>query len=174
MSVLLLEAERFVFIPERFCVVGISPKSAGYYYYNREPGMDNYLGNQKNENRSPMLNGVIGWLEVLAERYCDRLGKMDVSTSGLARRVLADHWPLFASGKIGVSKVIRAAKGLRAWEYVTHLAPRLGYLCLKRIQWSLTGETPSAAAWELRRTLPFKGGGIGAFAQAVARGEIAG
>jgi glycosyltransferase involved in cell wall biosynthesis len=173
MSVLLLEAERFVFIPERFCVVGISPKSAGHYYYNREPGMEAYLGNTNNENRSPLLNGVIGWLEVLADRYRDRLGKMNVLPRGLARRMLADQWPLFAAGEIGLSMVLVAARGLRKWEYLTHLAPRLGYLYLKRIQWKISGGTPSAAAWELRRTLPFKDGGISAFAQAVAKGEIA-
>ena len=173
MSVLLLEAERFVFIPERFCVVGISPKSAGHYHYNREPGFETYLGYTNKENRSAMLNGVLGWLEELAARYRDRLGKMDVPPSRLARRVLGEQWILFAVGEIGVSTIIRAARGLRGWEYVTYLAPRIGYLYLKRFQWGLAGGPPSAAAWEFRRTLPFRDGGIGAFAQAVARGEIA-
>jgi glycosyltransferase involved in cell wall biosynthesis len=173
MSVLLLEAERFVFIPQRFCVVGISPKSAGYYYYNREPGFETYLGHSNKENRSPLLNGVLGWLEVLADRYYDRLGKMTVPPSRLARRVVGELWPPFVTGEIGVSTIIRAARGLRGWEYVTYLAPRIGYLYLKRFQWRFAGGTPSAAAWELRRSLPFRDGGIGAFAQAVARGEIA-
>jgi hypothetical protein len=174
MSVLLLDAERFVFIPEKLCVVGISPKSAGHYHYNRKPGFEAYLSNtDKWQTFSPMLNGVLGWLEVLAARYGDRLGEMNVAPDRLARYMLAEQWPLFILGEIGLLRIIRAAGFLPARKYVTYLAPRIGYGYLKRFQWRLVGGRPSVAAWTFRRTLPFRDGGIGAFAQAVARGQIA-
>lgn len=172
MSVLLLEAERFVFMPCKPVVVGVSPKSAGYYYSNRRPGVNQYFGYESgHDGYSPMLDSVLDWLDVLSTRYGDRLGQARVESNHLARSLVAEQCRAFSFGEAKLSGVLRTAKNLRAQEYVTYLAPRLLYHLLKRCHRRLTGRGSAAASW-FRRTVPFSGGGIGAFAQAVAKGEI--
>ena len=173
MCALLLEAERFVFTPLKAVVVGVSPKSAGSYYFNRRKGFDEYLGNSSGEKAySPMLNSILGWLAVLKSRYGDRIGELKIEPSSLARYLVLEQCQGLGFGEIGISTIAKTAKDLRMRDRVNFVLPRVVYHYLLRCRRWLTGG-PSAASVAFRRCVPFMRGGIGEFARAVERGEVA-
>lgn len=88
---LLLTAGRWVFLPERLLVVGVSPKSFGHYVYsNREATGLSYLGiGPEFPGRLPgneLLNGMHLWLELLLARYPDLLAGARIDRGGYVRR----------------------------------------------------------------------------------------
>lgn len=88
---LLLTAENWVFSPERFLVVGISPKSFGHYVYSNKQGSGlAYLGiNADFKGRLPgneLTNGMHVWLNLLKQNFAEILKGVEVDRPGYVRR----------------------------------------------------------------------------------------
>src|SRR3990167_9461915 len=94
---LLLLADKWVFSPEKWVVVGVSPKSFGHYVYsNQQSSGLAYLGIAADfAGRLPgneLLNGMVVWLLRLLENYPELLGKMKVDRAGYVRRQIYAWW----------------------------------------------------------------------------------
>lgn len=90
---MLLNAESWVFSPERLLVVGVSPKSFGHYVYsNRQKSGLAYLGISADfKGRLPgneLLNGMHIWLDLLKRNFPDRLRGVEIDRAGYVRRQL--------------------------------------------------------------------------------------
>jgi glycosyltransferase involved in cell wall biosynthesis len=93
LNALLIAAGKWIYIPERLIIVGVSPKSFGHYFYGQQSraGLD-YLGI---ETRLPgmlpgneLLNGMYQWLTLLLANYPDVLKKFKIDRSAyLVRQV---------------------------------------------------------------------------------------
>jgi glycosyltransferase involved in cell wall biosynthesis len=93
LNAMLLTCERWLFSPEAFVVVGISPKSFGHYVYSQkqQSGLD-YLGITANfEGRLPgneLLNGMHVWLNMLKKAYPKHTQGIEINRAGYVRRQL--------------------------------------------------------------------------------------
>jgi hypothetical protein len=90
-NALLLLAEKWVFIPDKPVIVGISPKSFGHYIYsnNQNAGLS-YLGIKTNfAGRLPgneLLNGMCVWLLMLKENFPKFLEDISLDRKQYVRR----------------------------------------------------------------------------------------
>ena len=88
---LLLTASRWVFSPEKFLVVGVSPKSFGHYVYsNKQTSGLSYLGIDASfPGRLPgneLVNGMYVWLLLLLRNYPNLLQGVKIDRAGYVRR----------------------------------------------------------------------------------------
>jgi len=88
---LLLLAGKWVFVPERLLVVGVTPKSFGHYVYsNRQASGLAYLGiDAQFPGRLPgneLLNGMHVWLNMLKQAFPRELRDVGVDRAGYVRR----------------------------------------------------------------------------------------
>lgn len=88
---MLLKADKWLFLPERLLVVGISPKSFGHYVYSNRQGAGlSYLGiDPQFPGRLPgneLVNGMHMWLSLLKKNYPDELKTVDIDRSAYVRR----------------------------------------------------------------------------------------
>lgn len=91
LNALLLTAQRWVFTPERFVIVGVSPKSFGHYVYSNHQNQGlAYLGIAADfPGRLPgneLMNGMHVWLNLLKQHYAVPLAAVDVDRAGYVRR----------------------------------------------------------------------------------------
>lgn len=88
---MLLGCENWLFSPEHFVVVGVSPKSFGHYVYSNQQGNGlSYLGITSDfEGRLPgneLLNGMHVWLSMLKRAYPEQLNGVELDRRGYVRR----------------------------------------------------------------------------------------
>ncbi len=88
---LLLLAPKWVFVPERLAVIGVSPKSFGHYVYsNQQASGLAYLGINANfPGRLPgneLLNGMHVWLSMLEKNFPAQLHGVRIDRAGYVRR----------------------------------------------------------------------------------------
>lgn len=93
LNALLLEADTFVYCPEKLVVVGVSPKSFGHFAYSDQQAQGlNYLGSDSSfDGRLPgneLINSMYLWLRQLKMNYPDRLGSIPISRSAYLRHQL--------------------------------------------------------------------------------------
>lgn len=91
LNALLIGADRWVYLPERLVVVGLSPKSFGHYFYSQQPAAGlAYLGITTDFPGalpgSALLNGMCSWLLMLKQRYPNELRSVTIDRSGYVRR----------------------------------------------------------------------------------------
>jgi len=91
LNALLIAADRWVYLPERLVVVGLSPKSFGHYFYSQQPGAGlAYLGVTTDFPGSlpgsALLNGTCAWLLALKQRYARELQGVSIDRGGYVRR----------------------------------------------------------------------------------------
>ncbi len=108
---LLLTAARWVYVPERLLVVGISPKSFGHYVYSHEPQKGlTYLGSVADfPGRLPgneLTNGMHAWLNLLQERYPDRLRGIKIDRAGYVRRQFYAWCMQYRYGAVSAAEVL--------------------------------------------------------------------
>lgn len=88
---LLLTAGKWVFIPEKLLVVGVSPKSFGHHFYSskHKKGLD-YLGIEPEFPGmlpgSDLINGMHMWLNLLKENFGEELANVRIDRGGYVRR----------------------------------------------------------------------------------------
>jgi glycosyltransferase involved in cell wall biosynthesis len=91
LNAMLVMGCRWLFSPERFVVVGVSPKSFGHYVYSgkQESGLK-YLGIDQQFPGvlpgSPLLNGMHLWLSRLLDRFPNELTGAKIDRAGYVRR----------------------------------------------------------------------------------------
>lgn len=91
LNALLIAADKWVYLPERLVVVGISPKSFGHYFYSQNAGAGlAYLGISTHFPGalpgSELLNGMCAWLLDLKARYPEELKGIEIDQRGYVRR----------------------------------------------------------------------------------------
>lgn len=91
LNALLIAADKWVYLPERLVVVGVSPKSFGHYFYsqNAEAGLS-YLGISTHFPGalpgSELLNGMCVWLLDLKAHYAKQLQGIEIARGSYVRR----------------------------------------------------------------------------------------
>lgn len=91
LNALLLTSDKWVFSPEKFIVVGVSPKSFGHYVYSHQQGNGlAYLGISADfPGRLPgneLLNAMVVWLLRLSENYPKLLSEIRIDRASYVRR----------------------------------------------------------------------------------------
>lgn len=95
LNALLLEADSWVYLPERLLVVGVSPKSFGHFVYTHQPdhGMA-YLGIVNDiEGKLPgneLLNCMYQWLNRLKLNYRAQLEQIEINRPAYVRKQI--YW----------------------------------------------------------------------------------
>jgi hypothetical protein len=93
LNALLLKADRWLYLPERLIVVGVSPKSFGHFFYGQQSqtGLE-YLGIEtRAEGLLPgneLLNGMYRWLRLLLANYPKELAGVRIHRSAYLVRQL--------------------------------------------------------------------------------------
>ena len=129
---MLLLAKKFVSIPDRLVVVGISPKSFGHYYYSgQQEAGSAYLGLERLETGrlpgSELLSRMHDWLALLKREYPDYLATVEISRWNYAGRQ-AYHWTRdFEFGLVDVPTLMRRAQTLSWSERAMFLLPLVAY-----------------------------------------------
>jgi len=96
LNVLLLSAERWVYLPENLLVIGISPKSFGHFVYSnlQEKGLG-YLGIRSDfKGRLPgneLINNMHAWLGLLKSNYKGELKDVEINRLDYVKRQVY-HW----------------------------------------------------------------------------------
>jgi glycosyltransferase involved in cell wall biosynthesis len=86
LNALLISSGRWVYLPERLVIVGVSPKSFGHYFYGAQSGDGlKYLGIEtRAENMLPgneLLNGMYRWLLELKRNFPAELHGIEIARS---------------------------------------------------------------------------------------------
>jgi hypothetical protein len=98
LNALLLNTQRWVYLPENMLIVGVSPKSFGHFVYSNQQDKGlSYLGiNADFKGRLPgneLLNHMHVWLGLLKTNYQDKLKNIKISRTNYVRRQVY-HWYL--------------------------------------------------------------------------------
>lgn len=172
---MLLTAKRWWFAPEQLVVVGVTPKSFGYYVYSdkQAEGLD-YLGISIDfPGRVPgnaLVDAMHIWLQMLRDAYPDLLGSVEISRGDYVARQL---WSWVANWRIGAvpfGGVARGVRGLRWRDMRAVLAatftdPSQLRRAAERLR---PGSGQTEARWHGLRTLPPGVEDIAAFGRWVA------
>lgn len=125
LNALLITADKWVYLPERLVVVGVSPKSFGHYFYSQTPDAGlAYLGIctkfQGALPGSELLNGTYAWLLALKARYPVALKDIDIDHAGYVRRQVYAWFLQYRYRGISAKKLLsRFAKlSFKDWEYL--------------------------------------------------------
>lgn len=87
LNALLISANKWVFLPERMVIVGMSPKSFGHFFYTQQPtGGLQYLGISTDFPSAlpgnELLNGMCVWLSHLKKIYELQLAGIEIDRPG--------------------------------------------------------------------------------------------
>ncbi len=155
---LLLQADKFVHLPERLVVTGVSPKSAGHYYYNsRYSSFKRYLSlarPERSDRGDPLLDNEIQVLEKLRSDFPEQLGGCVINERDYRLRLAVCMCPQYALGLVGPGEVLFQSAHVTPGNWLTYFAPRFAYYSLQRLQRKLTGH-PSALEVMFRHARPF-------------------
>lgn len=171
---LLLRADKFVHLPERLVVTGVSPKSAGHYYYNSKySGFERYLNltrPQGAEPGNPLLDNEVQVLEKLRTDFPEQLGGCVIDEHDYHLRLAVSMCPQYALGLVGPGGVLLQSTYVTLGKWLTYFAPRFAYYSLRRLQRKITGY-PSVLEVMFRRARPFGGNEL-EFAEWIARERL--
>lgn len=108
---LLITAATWVYVPERFVIVGVSPKSFGHYFY-RQQGSSGlaYLGIQTQFPGAlpgnELLNGMYQWLMLLCENHRKALEGVSIDRSAYLIRQVRFWWLQARHGAISRAELV--------------------------------------------------------------------
>lgn len=139
LNALLIIADKWVYLPERLVVVGVSPKSFGHYFYSQDAraGLA-YLGvNTHFPGALPgseLLNGMCTWLLELKSRYAKELAGVEVDWPGYVRRQVYAWIMQCRYGGIGTGELVSRFTGLSPLNWL-----RLGATVVDGESWGRLG-----------------------------------
>jgi glycosyltransferase involved in cell wall biosynthesis len=121
-NALLISADKWVYLPQRLVVVGVSPKSFGHYHYSHQAhdGLA-YLGVQTRFPDalpgSELVNGVYSWLLLLKQYYGEELQGIEIDYPGYVRRQVYAWLTQYRHGAVSISGLLRlfGKLGLKEW-----------------------------------------------------------
>lgn len=156
--VLLLDAEKFFFIPRKLVIVGISPKSAGYYHYNQKNDeFLKYLSStvQYNDSihSSALFSSELQWLEILQNEYTDRLSEVSIDFKSYLKNQSSDWCRQYALGYINFYKLLFNSKYLSISNWLFHFFPRMIYRFFNRWKREIIGR-PSRLKLLFPKSIP--------------------
>lgn len=145
LNALLLAADKWVYLPERLVVVGVSPKSFGHYFYSQTAGdglaylgISTYFPGALPGNE--LLNGMYSWLLDLKARYPAELKDVEIDQRGYVRRQVYSWFLQQRYGGISTKILVSRFAGLSIDNWARLLTSifdteswrRLGCLLLRR------------------------------------------
>ncbi len=145
LNALLIAADKWIFLPERLVVVGVSPKSFGHYFYSQNAGAGlAYLGISTHFPGalpgSELLNGMCAWLLDLKACYPAELEGIEIDQPGYVRRQVYSWLLQHRYGGISTGELVSRFASLSIGNWARLLATvidgeswrRLGRLLLHR------------------------------------------
>lgn len=145
LNALLIAADKWVYLPERLVVVGVSPKSFGHYFYSQTAGAGlAYLGISTHFPGAlpgnELLNGMYAWLLDLKARYPVELKDVEIDQRGYVRRQVYSWLLQQRYGGISAKKLVSRFADLSIDNWVRLLTAifdseswrRLGRLLVRR------------------------------------------
>jgi glycosyltransferase involved in cell wall biosynthesis len=160
LAVMLIDADTWLYLPERLVIVGVSPKSFGHYFYSQSSsdglaylGIDTQFPGSLPGNE--LLNGMYQWLLRLQQSHPDRLAGTSVDRAAYVVRQVYFWLVQMRYGHIGRRDVFRRLKLLSVGDW---LAFMLGTIRPEHVFW-LVGrlrigrKTQAQALWHNLRTL---------------------
>lgn len=124
---LLLNAQKWVYVPENLLVVGVSPKSFGHFVYSdkQEEGKK-YLGIESDfAGQLPGIelnNCMYAWLTRLKENYKDRLAGVKISRAAYVKRQVHSWYLQYRSGAASLRQLVQWARLLSFPDWLYLLA----------------------------------------------------
>lgn len=127
LNALLIAADKWIYLPERLVIVGVSPKSFGHYFYSQKAGAGlAYLGiNTHFPGALPgseLINGMGAWLLDLKEKYKDELKGVDMDWPGYVRRQVHSWLLQRRYGGISTEELLSRFAGLSLHNWARLLA----------------------------------------------------
>jgi len=161
LNALLLTAPNWVFSPEKFLVVGVSPKSFGHYIYsNKQSSGLGYLGITTDfAGRLPgneLMNGMYTWLGLIKTNYAELLEGVQINRAGYVRRQFYAWFMQLRLGTISRVDFLRNLKLLSFADWVGLAATvfdRASWTRLLRGVFSRGRKTEAEAQWSALRPL---------------------
>jgi len=145
LNAMLVMGCRWLFSPERFVVVGVSPKSFGHYVYSgkQESGLK-YLGiDQQFPGElpgSPLFSGKYVWLQRLLERFPSELANEKIDRPGYVRRQVYNWLLQKRFGRLGWSDLAKRFGLLSSTDWMS-----LGMTAFDKASWQKLAATLSRA-----------------------------
>lgn len=123
LNVLLITAGTWIYIPERFVIVGVSPKSFGHYFYQQQGSSGlAYLGIKTDfPDALPgneLLNGMYRWLMLLLENHGEALEGITIDRSAYLIRQLRFWWLQASHGAISTSELFGRLRLVSAKDWI--------------------------------------------------------
>ena len=114
---LLLTAPRFVHLPAKLVVIGLSPKSFGHFAYGGDQAIGmRYLGSDSQVpdelDGSELTNSMHAWLQLLKTTYPDELGAVEINRAAYVRRQVAFSALQMRQGAISLAELRRRGRQL--------------------------------------------------------------
>lgn len=121
-NALLISSDKWVYLPDRLVVVGVSPKSFGHYHYSHQADSGlAYLGVQTRfEGALPgseLVNGMYSWLLLLKRHYGPELQGIEIDHSGYVRRQVYSWLTQYRHGAITTGELFGLLRllGVPGW-----------------------------------------------------------
>jgi len=161
LNALLLTAANWVFSPEKFLVVGVSPKSFGHYVYsNKQTSGLSYLGiNAEFPGRLPgneLVNGMYVWLLLLRQNYPELLKDVAIDRAGYVRRQFYAWFMQRKLGAITTGDLVRNLRLLSFSDWVGLAATvfdKASWARLLRVIFASSKKSGAEAQWHSLRPL---------------------
>jgi len=161
LNALLLTAANWVFSPEKFLVVGVSPKSFGHYVYsNKQTSGLSYLGiNSEFPGRLPgneLVNGMYVWLLLLRQNYPELLKDVEIDRAGYVRRQFYAWFMQRKLGAITTGDLVRNLRLLSFSDWVGLAATvfdKASWARLLRVIFASSKKSGAEAQWHSLRPL---------------------
>lgn len=151
LNAMLIAAKKWIYLPKRLVVVGVSPKSFGHFFYSQTAGEGlSYLGISTHFPGalpgSELLNGTYAWLLDLKERYPADLKGVEIDQPGYVQRqiytwfmqryytVISTEELFSRFGKLSLNnwmQLFRIVFDVNNWRRIIHLMRRA---CVRKDQ----------------------------------------
>jgi len=150
LNALLLTAGRWLYLPERFIIVGVSPKSFGHFFYGQQSASGlKYLGIETGaEGLLPgndLLNGMYRWLRLLLSNFPKELAGVRIHRSAYLVRQLR-FWAVQARlGAISPREFLRRLALLSFFDWLRMTRSVLDAEVWRRLARLMTPKSKAAA-----------------------------
>lgn len=161
LNALLIAANKWVYLPEKLVVVGVSPKSFGHFFYSQKAGAGlSYLGITTHFPGalpgSVLLNGMCAWLIDLKAEYPEELKGVDMDWRGYVRRQVYSWLVQRRYGGISTVELVALLSNLslRNWmRLFTTIADGASWLRLARF-FQFGKKSQAESLWNALMPLP--------------------
>lgn len=136
---MMLRADSWVYLPEKWFVIGVTPKSYGHFVFSDDEQKEGaeYLGiSQKFEGQlpgNPLVNNMHVWLDLLKENHPEHLTNIRVSRVNYVRHQVFFWVSQYRHGSITLTALLRLLGKLNFLEWMGLVASIVDKKCLKAL-----------------------------------------